>query len=255
MMANHLSRVPVTNTKTLLNLLLLADVFIHVSTASVSSAIANITQYIEAAKRFVPEIFAFLLSVVHAFVVNNSTAQIPFQSLTVIGKAAVTVEPKKTETKTQENKNKKRKSDQKDGATEQEEVIPPLDVSWLVRDSTPETTHSARMVKSVALSAAVHSLKTLCKLTAESEYASGCVSLFHLTVKLLRAVPALLPTPIMKMIAATANLISKSASELETKRTPLVLHEAKPEPIKSLTPAFKEDECVTCFDTMSSQQD
>jgi hypothetical protein len=31
MMANHLSRVPVTNTKTLLNMLLLADVFIHVS--------------------------------------------------------------------------------------------------------------------------------------------------------------------------------------------------------------------------------
>jgi nucleolar protein 14 len=228
MMANHLSRVPVTNTKTLLHMLLLADVFIH---------------YTETAKRFVPEIFSFLLSVVHAFVVNNSTTQVPFQPLTFIAKTAVTVEPKQTQAKTPENnKNKKRKSDQKDDKPEQEEVVPPLDVSWLVRDSTPETAHGARLVKSVALSAAVHSLKTLCKITAESDYASGCVALLHTATKLLRAVPSLLPTPIMKMITATANLIAKSAAELEGKRNPLTLHETKPEPIKSLTPAFKEDE-------------
>lgn len=181
-----------------------------------------------------------MLSVVHAFVVHNSATQVPFQALTYIAKTAVAVEPKQTQTKTPETKNKKRKSDQKDDKPEPEEVVPPLDVSWLVRDSTPETEHSARMVKSVALSAAVHSLKTLCKITAESDYASGCVALLHTAIKLLRAVPTLLPTPIMKMIAATANLIAKSAAELETKRNPLTLHEVKPEPIKTLTPAFRE---------------
>jgi hypothetical protein len=217
-----------------------------VSRGQIFSSATNTAQYTETAKRFVPEIFSFLLSVVHAFVVNNSTTQVPFQPLTFIAKTAVTVEPKQTQAKTPENnKNKKRKSDQKDDKPEQEEVVPPLDVSWLVRDSTPETAHGARLVKSVALSAAVHSLKTLCKITAESDYASGCVALLHTATKLLRAVPSLLPTPIMKMITATANLIAKSAAELEGKRNPLTLHETKPEPIKSLTPAFKEDEYVT----------